>query len=187
MLLNGSKTNAGAQGKMAEAKRIGIVEDSMTFLGSQSKPRIGFVIFCIEKIYSTIARAIELADEDHERRPNAYAIAKHFEEEFKIAFDDWLPSEMYRVGAVLTPERACILSRVDFNSAWDIVSSIYQSHIGVGGMNAPQPKRQRLSAGPTDSSVLLNLEEDVPEDAFVGESEDIVDEGAGEACEAGEY
>ena len=30
-------------------------------------------------------------------------------------------------------------------------------------------------------------EEDVPEDAFVGESEGIVDEGAGEAGEAGEY
>ena len=198
---------------------------------------------------------------------------------------------------MLTPERACLLSRVDFNTVWDIVSTIYQSSIAGGGLNPPLPKRQRLSAEPTDSSVLLNQEketymryldgifdslylddgsdykegvqpggmdiieqwrnllpqmprtasvarnilpimatsipserifsrvkyvgrnrerltparmeqlvlssmnmahfekvmpgigeeEDVPEDAFVGESEGIVDEGAGEAGEAGEY
>jgi hypothetical protein len=132
-------------------------EDLLTFLGTSAKPRIGFVIFAINRLYQTVGEKIAQADDDG--RPNALATLKHFDLEFHSAFDDWLTSPVYQVAQLLTPERGCRLTRNQFQEAWEIVQEIHTAATDVVG---PAPaKRQRLSLGLVDEASSLTKEKEV--------------------------
>ena len=79
---------------------------------------------------------------------------------FHYAFDDWLTSNVYLIAEVLTPERACCLTRDQFQESWAVVDQVH-ADVTAADIPAPAAKRQRLSLGPGDLAGSIAQEKEV--------------------------